>query len=233
MSHPRRKVFRAVTFLVSTFVILFHSSPTQSAAAEVTGIPPAGNVSCSLTDDGVSFGVSMTITNSIIVTDWSYDWSIRKFVSGDPQFASNYNAPVLFRNTIGSGTVVTYQDLLNLASGDSAALLMVSVAVKNAGISNASGSGCYFDLPTVLKNKKNVEVPSNLGAQADAKAVETLADELLLEASRVDSISSTLNALDSYVTELGNRVSAAIALLKSQIASLTDLVIKIQMKVRK
>ena len=175
----------------------------------------------------------MLITNSIIATDWSYDWSIRKLISGDAQFVSNYGAPQLFRNTIGSGTVVTYQDLLNLAGGDPSTILLVSVAVKNAGISNASGSGCYFDLPTVLKNKKTVEVSSSLGAQADAKAVENLAEELLLEASRIDAISSALFTLNSNFTELENRVSATLGLLKSQIASLADLVIKIQMKVRK
>lgn len=213
-------------------IVLVLTIFSANSSYGVPGLPPAGNVSCSLTDDGVNFGISMTFTDSIAITDWSYDWVYRKLVSGSPSYVSSYGPPTFFRNTTANGLRVSYSELLQLAGGDTQATLIVFAGVKNGTITNATGSGCYFDLPSVSANVKEASANANKEALLDLEQTNTCLKEVLDATTRVEALSIKLGQTESEVEQLSSSVDAAIAQIKVNIAMLTDLVLKLQKKAK-
>ena len=138
--------------------------------------PPAANVSCSLTDAGVRYGVSMVFTGSgISFSSLKYEWEY--LVAGkdkDPTLVSSYGPRTLQSVTAGNGLDLTYEALLALAKDDEkASVLMYASSVFSDGLSvltNRTGSGCYVELPVVFKNKVQREQAAIAKAAADAVA---------------------------------------------------------------
>ncbi|MEI6407726.1 MAG: hypothetical protein WCO85_09395 [Actinomycetes bacterium] len=139
-------------------VLLFFASSflTPISAAHADGTIPVGNVSCSLTDNGVQYSVSMTFSSGdVSIGNLTYDWDYSLLNPGSsPSLVSNFKPRQFFKNTMGNGLNMAYGELLNLASGDTNATILVLVSPINTKgssvVRNANGRGCYVELPKVL-----------------------------------------------------------------------------------
>jgi hypothetical protein len=145
------------------------------AKASNTALIPPGNVSCSLTSSGVSFGVSLTFTSgNVVIGNLTYDWDYAILIEGkDPTLVSNYLPRQFFRTTSANSLNLSYEELLALASKNPGSTVLVFASPKNSlpdvSVKNTSGKGCYVELKAVLKNKQDAEK-----AAADAKAAAEL-----------------------------------------------------------
>jgi hypothetical protein len=145
--------------------------------------PPAANVSCSLTDAGVRYGVSMVFTGSgISFNSLKYEWEY--LVAGkdkDPTLVSSYGPRTLQSVTAGNGLDLSYEALLALAKDDEkASVLMYASSVFSDGLSvltNRTGSGCYVELPVVFKNRNEKSEAAIAKAATDAAAASAKAIE--------------------------------------------------------
>ena len=72
-----------------------------SVSAHAEGTLPAGEVSCSLTDSGVYYGVSMGFSaGNVSIGALTYDWEFSLLSPGaNPALVSNYSPRQLFRST--------------------------------------------------------------------------------------------------------------------------------------
>jgi hypothetical protein len=145
------------------------------AKASNTALIPPGNVSCSLTSSGVSFGVSLTFTSgNVVIGNLTYDWDYAILIEGkDPTLVSNYLPRQFFRTTTANSLNLSYEELLALASKNPGSTVLIFASPKNSlpdvSVKNTSGKGCYVELKAVLKNKQDAEK-----AAADAKAAAEL-----------------------------------------------------------
>ena len=89
--------------------------------------PPAANVSCSLTDTGVRYGVSMVFTGTgISFNSLRYEWEY--LVAGadkNPTQVSSYGPRTSQSITSSNGLDLTYEALLALAKGDEKASVLM------------------------------------------------------------------------------------------------------------
>ena len=156
-------------------------TPTQTAGESTTNVPlPRGDVSCSLTATGVSYGVSMTFTSgNVAIGNLTYDWDYARLNEGkDASVVSNYGSRAFFKNTNANSLSMSYQELLELAGNNANATLIVFASPKNtiglSTITNRNGKGCYVELPVVLNevNKRQAEAKSaaELKAKQEAEA---------------------------------------------------------------
>ena len=178
-----RRVMALAACLIQT-VSIFVSVSTAYA----DGAIPAGDVSCSLTSTGVEYGVSMTFSSgNVSIGNLTYDWDYSLLNSGgNPALVANYTPRQFFKSTDGNLVDLTYNELLNLASGNPNATILVFTSPKNSigtsVIKNTSGKGCYVDLPTVLNN---TVVASK--AAADKAAVDkAAADKAAVDKAAAD-----------------------------------------------
>lgn len=223
------KLKRRTICLLSIIILVFS---TQSAKADVPGLPPAGNVSCSTTDEGMNFGIDMTFTNSITITDWSYIWMYSKFVSGAPNLVRSYGPPKLLRSTTVNGLRLSYSEILSLVDGDSNATILVTAGVRNGSVTNATGRGCFFELPAVLEEVKQAEAAKLALVINETKITNDLAEQLLMETAKVDKVSEEVEKAIIDITSTYNLFSKAISDIRGQITSLTAFVIKVRERVK-
>jgi len=184
--------------------------------------PPAANVSCSLTDTGVRYGVSMVFTGSgISFSSLKYEWEY--LVAGgdkNPTLVSSYGPRTAQSVTAANGLDLTYETLLALAKGDEkASVLMYASSVFSDGLSvltNRTGSGCYVELPAVFKNKneKAVVAAAKVAAQGQAAAqaamdkgnIETILASLRVQSAGIDSLiekySATSPSMKANLTKM-------------------------------
>lgn len=173
--------------------------------------PPAANVSCSLTDTGVRYGVSMVFTGSgISFNSLKYEWEY--LVAGkdkDPTLVSSYGPRTLHSVTAGNGLDLSYEVLLALAKEDeNASILMYASSVFSDGLSvltNRTGAGCYVELPAVFKNRNQ---------RAEAALAKTVADAY----AAADKAAQNANA---EITALLEKVNKAAAKQSERIISIT------------
>ena len=165
---------------ISTYLLLFFcllGTPESHADG-----PPAANVSCSLTDLGVRYGVSMVFTGSgISFNSLKYEWEYSVAASGkNASLISSYSPRQLYSVTNGNGLDLTYENLLGLANNDpGSSVLIYANSVFSDGVStltNKTGKGCYVELPIVLKNKTD-QAAAVLKAAADKAAADKAAQE--------------------------------------------------------
>jgi len=172
-------------------VLLFFASSflTPISAAHADGTIPVGNVSCSLTDNGVQYSVSMTFSSGdVSIGNLTYDWDYSLLNPGSsPSLVSNFAPRQFFKNTMGNSLNMAYGELLNLASGDTNATILVLVSPINTKgssvVRNANGRGCYVELPKVLSyvtsaaEKAAAEKAAAEKAAAEKAAAEKAAAE--------------------------------------------------------
>jgi len=160
-------------------VLLFFASSflTPISAAHADGTIPVGNVSCSLTDNGVQYSVSMTFSSGdVSIGNLTYDWDYSLLNPGSsPSLVSNFKPRQFFKNTMGNSLNMAYGELLNLASGDTNATILFLVSPINTKgssvLRNANGRGCYVELPKVLSYVTSVAEKAAAQNAAAQKAV--------------------------------------------------------------
>ena len=187
----------------------------------VTSNVPAGDVSCTTTDNGVQYSASMTFgADSISIGDLTYDWDFSILdKGGNPAVPSNYSTKQFFKSSASNSLVVTYNELLNLATNDPTATILINVSPKNTVGStvtrNTSGNGCYVYLPTVLSSKIAAEAKAaEAKAAADLKAKQEAEAKAATEKAAAEKAAAELKAKQE--SELRAAAEQAAAELKAK-----------------
>lgn len=160
-------------FLIPLIMVLAISG-TQAANANGA---PAADVTCSLSDTGVRYGVSMVFTGTgISFSSLKYEWEYQIADSGkNPTQLSSYGPRTFHTLTNANALDLTYESMLNLAKNDAgASVLVYASSIFSDGtstITNRTGKGCYVELPVVLKNKTE-RVAAVQKAAADKAAAD-------------------------------------------------------------
>jgi len=161
----------------------------EARAANTAAIPP-GNVSCSLSSNGVNFSVSISFTSgNFVIGNLTYDWDYSVLITGrDPNLVSNYSSRQYFKSTSANALAMSYEELLFLASNNPSATVLVFASPKNVlgdgSVKNTSGKGCFVELKSVLNNKIESEkvAAAELKAKQEAEAKATAELKAKLEA---------------------------------------------------
>lgn len=190
-------------FLIPLIMVLAISG-TQTANANGA---PAADVTCSLSETGVRYGVSMVFTGSgISFSSLKYEWEYQIAESGkNPTQLSSYGPRTSYTITNANALDLTYESMLNLAKNDAgASVLIYASSIFSDGTStttNRTGKGCYVELPVVLKNKTE-RVAALQKAAADKAAADLAAsvqaekDKQLIEVALQNARVSVQNADD-------------------------------------
>ena len=188
--------------------------------------PPAANVTCSLTDAGVRYGVSMVFSGSgVSFNSLRYEWEYLVAETGkNPTLVSSYGARTSQSITAGNGLELTYEALLALAKNDAnASILMYASSIFSDGLStltNKTGSGCYVELPVVLKNKNDraavVQKAVADKAAADAAAAERAAQDK----GNIEKIMQSLRVKNSGVESLIEKYSTMSPSMKANLTKM-------------
>ena len=188
--------------------------------------PPAANVSCSLTDAGVRYGVSMVFTGSgVSFSSLKYEWEY--LVAGgdkNPTLVSSYGPRTLQSVTAGNGLDLSYEALLALAKGDEkASVLMYASSVFSDGLSvltNRTGSGCYVELPVVFKNKNEKSEAARVKAAAEAVAAAGAATQAVIDKGNIGTILANLRVQSAGIDSLIEKYSATSPSMKANLTKM-------------
>jgi len=192
-------------------------------AAKADG-PPAADVSCSLTDTGVRYGVSMVFTGSgVSFNSLRYEWDVLVAEAGkNPTLISSYGPRTLYTTTTGNGLELTYETILGIAKNDpNASLLVYANSVFSDGIStltNKTGKGCYVSLPDVLKNKNDRALVLQKAAADKAAADKAAADKAAADKAAIEQILQGLIAKSQAADDLIAKYSEMSPVMKVNLA---------------
>jgi hypothetical protein len=185
--------------------------------------PPAADVSCSMTDTGVRYGVSMVFSGTgISFNSLRYEWDVLIAEAGkNPTLISSYGPRALYTTTTGNGLELTYESMLGIVKNDpNASLLMYSNSVFSDGIStltNKTGKGCYVTLTDVLKNKNERAISLQKAAADKAAADKAAADKALTEKTAIDRILQSLLMKNQSVDDLIAKYSLMSPVMKANL----------------
>jgi len=217
------------------------------AAALCTGVtpavadgPPTANVSCSLTDTGVRYGVSMVFSGSgVSFNSLRYEWEYLVADAGkNPTLVSSYGPRTSQSITAGNGLELTYEALLALSKNDeNASVLMYVSSIFSDGLStitNKTGSGCYVELPVVLNNKNDqaaiVQKAATDKAAAELQAKQAaeikLAAELQAKREAADAKAAAEKAAAASLAKQKDAVAKALANKKTTITCIKGKTLK-------
>jgi hypothetical protein len=205
--------------MMKCFILLLTAVFTLNPIQAQANIPPAGDVSCQLSDTGVRYGVSITFSGGAIsFNSLSYEWEYSILNAGsNPALTSSYGAKAPAVTSRGNGLDLTYEQLLSYSKNDpNAVILMNVITVFSDGIStfrNANGKACYVELPVVLNNKNQ---------KAASKSAE---DRAIEEAKRTGSNPATNSAIVNQVNSEREALRSEIALKIKQNPSLTKMLL--------
>jgi len=174
------------------------------------------NVKCSTTKSGVLYEASLD-SSSVTSTlgNISYNWNFALLNSGaNPLLGrSSYGQIQPIKNIVSSTFELSFEDFLTMVGGNGTEGVVVysapSLIVDSLAITNASGGGCYTDLPTVLRIK----------AAADKVAADKVAAELKVQQDADKALSDSKAALAKSQSELSD-ANAALAKANLTIASM-------------
>ncbi len=206
--------------------ILLIGSLTFVASAALADGPPAANVSCSLTDSGVRYGVSMVFTGGgISFSSLRYEWDYLVAADGkNPTQVASYGPRTTHTITAGNGLDLTYETLLSLANNDAnAAVLLYANSVFSDGIStltNKTGSGCYVQLADVLKNKNEKTEAAERAASAKAAVDAAAAVQTALDKNKLDLLMIDLRQKNAAADEVIAKYSAMSPSMRANITKM-------------
>jgi hypothetical protein len=159
--------------IVIPIILLFLLAGAQPAQANGA---PAADVTCSLSDTGVRYGVSMVFTGTgISFSSLRYEWEYQIADSGKiPTQVSSYGPRTSHTVTTVNALDLTYEAMLSFAKNDAgASVLLYASSIFSDGtstITNRTGKGCYVELPVVLKNKNERVIAVQKAAAEKAAA---------------------------------------------------------------
>jgi hypothetical protein len=175
--------------------------------AEADG-PPAADVSCSLSDTGIRYGVSMVFTGTgVSFNSLRYEWDVLVAEGGkNPTLISSYGPRTFHTLTSANALELTYETLLGIAKNDSnASVLFYANSVFSDGIStltNKTGKGCYVVLADVLKNKNERALALQKAAAEKAAADKAAAEKATTDKVAIDAILQNLQAKNQSIDDL-------------------------------
>ena len=191
-------------FLVP-FIAIALSFSIQPAEADG---PPAADVSCSLSDTGIRYGVSMVFTGTgVSFNSLRYEWDVLVAEGGkSPTMISSYGPRTFYTLTSANALELTYETLLGIAKNDSnASVLFYANSVFSDGIStltNKTGKGCYVVLPDVLKNKSDRASAVQKAAAEKAAAGKAAADKAATDKVAIDVILQNIEVKNQSIDDL-------------------------------
>lgn len=194
--------------------ILLISSLTLIASPARANVPPAANVSCSLTDAGVRYGVSMVFTGGAIsFSSLRYEWDYLVAEGGkSPTQVASYGPRTSHTVTAGNGLDLTYETLLTLAKNDAnASVLVYANSIFSDGVStltNKTGSGCYVQLADVLKNKNEKVAAAEKASSDSAAAVAVAAAQGAADKIELEMLMIDIRVKNAAVDEVIEKYSA-------------------------
>jgi hypothetical protein len=144
-------------------------------------IPPA-DVTCSITQTGVQYSLSMTFANTTVtLSDLTYDWEYAILTpGGDPATSTSYGDRHPLFSTSVNATSLTYDQMLILVGNKTDAILSVFATPKTGtgvtALKNNGGKGCYSDLRVVKKGMDDAVAAANAATDAAAAQAKANAD---------------------------------------------------------
>jgi hypothetical protein len=197
---------------------------------------PVPGVTIYATKTGVGyFGAGVTSTSA--VTNAA---GIAEFViaGGSADVTVSTIDPSAAAGTYGSGqTSAPKGYLFNSRTAAGLALNAFTATTAGTALKNEAGVGASFDAAGVASVTVSVDIPDTASAAADAAAEATDAANAATDAANAaaeaaDAATAAAQDAADAVAALSTQVSEMVNALKKQITALTNLVIKIQKKVR-
>jgi hypothetical protein len=167
------------------------------------------------------FGSGVTRTSGATAADGTVEFVV---AGGSADVTVSTINPASAAGSFGSGQTSAPKGYLG-NSTTAAGLALLAITASTAGTANTveTGVGASFDAAGVASAKVSVDIPDTAQAASDAAAEATDAADAATAAAQ--------DAADA-VAALSTQVSEMVDALKKQITALTNLVIKIQKKVK-
>ena len=181
------------------------------------------------------FGSGVTRTSGATAADGTVEFVV---AGGSADVTVSTINPALAAGSFGSGQTSAPKGYLG-NSTTAAGLALLAITASTAGTANTveTGVGASFDAAGVPSAKVTVDIPDTASAAADAAAEATDAANAATDAANAaaeaaDAATAAAQDAADAVAALSTQVTELVSALRKQITSLTNLVIKIQKKVR-
>jgi hypothetical protein len=181
------------------------------------------------------FGSGVTKTSATTATDGTVEFVVAGGSAEVTVSTINYASPA---GSFGSGQTSAPKGYLgNSTTAAGLALLAITATTAGTAVLDEAGVGASFDAAGVPTAKVSVDIPDTASAAADAAAEATDAANAATDAANAaaeaaDAATAAAQDAADAVAALSTQVSEMVNALKKQITALTNLVIKIQKKVR-
>jgi hypothetical protein len=197
---------------------------------------PVPGVTIYATKTGVGyFGAGVTSTSAVSNAAGTAEFVI---AGGSADVKVSTIDPAAAAGTYGSGqTSAPKGYLANATTAAALALNIFTASTAGTATKNEAGVGASFDAAGVASATVTVDIPDNAQAASDAAAEATDAANAATDAANAaaeaaDAATAAAQDAADAVAALSTQVSEMVNALKKQITALTNLVIKIQKKVK-
>jgi hypothetical protein len=181
------------------------------------------------------FGSGVTRTSGATAADGTVEFVV---AGGSADVTVSTINPASAAGSFGSGQTSAPKGYLG-NSTTAAGLALLAITASTAGTANTveTGVGASFDAAGVASAKVSVDIPDTAQAASDAAAEATDAANAATDAANAaaeaaDAATAAAQDAADAVAALSTQVSEMVDALKKQITALTNLVIKIQKKVK-
>ena len=181
------------------------------------------------------FGSGVTRTSGATAADGTVEFVV---AGGSADVTVSTINPASAAGSFGSGQTSAPKGYLG-NSTTAAGLALLAITASTAGTANTveTGVGASFDAAGVASAKVTVDIPDTAQAASDAAAEATDAANAATDAANAaaeaaDAATAAAQDAADAVAALSTQVSEMVDALKKQITALTNLVIKIQKKVK-
>jgi len=197
---------------------------------------PVPGVTIYATKTGVGyFGAGVTSTSAVSNAAGTAEFVI---AGGSADVKVSTIDPAAAADSYGSGqTSAPKGYLANARTAAALALNIFTASTAGTATKNEAGVGASFDAAGVASATVTVDIPDNAQAASDAAAEATDAANAATDAANAaaeaaDAATAAAQDAADAVAALSTQVSEMVNALKKQITALTNLVIKIQKKVK-
>jgi hypothetical protein len=181
------------------------------------------------------FGSGVTRTSGATAADGTVEFVV---AGGSADVTVSTINPASAAGTFGSGQTSAPKGYLgNSTTAAGLALLILTASTAGTATVVEAGVGASFDAAGVASEKVSVDIPDTAQAASDAAAEATDAANAATDAANAaaeaaDAATAAAQDAADAVAALSTQVSEMVDALKKQITALTNLVIKIQKKVK-
>jgi hypothetical protein len=181
------------------------------------------------------FGAGVTKTSGVTATDGTVEFVVAGGSADVTVSTIDYAAAA---GSFGSGQTSAPKGYLgNSTTAAGLALLAITASTAGTVLEDEEGVGASFDAAGVASVTVNVDIPDTAQAASDAAAEATDAANAATDAANAaaeaaDAATAAAQDAADAVAALSTQVSEMVDALKKQITALTNLVIKIQKKVK-